>query len=91
MYCVKCRKQTETLNMTFTARNKRPMRKGICADCGKVKTQFLKTGSGLFNKAMSKQPFEMHLLGHNFTVPCTRLDRRLNPDGTPKEWSKAVN
>ena len=28
MYCVKCRKHTETLNTTtFTARNGRPMRK----------------------------------------------------------------
>ena len=58
MYCVKCRKHTETLNTTtFTARNGRPMRKGICADCGKAKTQFIKTGSGLFNKAVSKTAF----------------------------------
>ena len=77
MYCVKCRKHTETLNTTtFTAKNGRPMRKGICADCGKAKTQFIKTGSGLFNKAMSKLPFQMHLPGHNFTRPGTRLDRR---------------
>ena len=55
MYCVKCRKHTETLNITtFTTRNGRLMRKGICADCGKAKTQFIKTGSGLFNKAVSK-------------------------------------
>ena len=92
MCCVKCRKHTETLQITtFTARNGRLMRKGICADCGKAKTQFIKTGSVLFNKAMSKLPFEMHLPGHNFTGPGTRLDRRLNPYGTPKEWSIPIN
>jgi len=31
------------------------------------------------------------LPGHNFTGPGTRLDRRLNSDGTPKEWRKPVN
>ena len=28
----------------------------------------------------------MHLPGHNFTGPGTKLYKRLNPDGTPKEW-----
>ena len=34
---------------------------------------------------------EMHLPGHNFTGPGTKLDKRLNADGTPKRWSKPVN
>ena len=33
----------------------------------------------------------MHLQGHNFTGPRTKLYKRLNPDGTPKEWSKPIN
>ena len=33
----------------------------------------------------------MHLLGHNFTGPGTKLKKRLKPDLTPKEWSKPVN
>ena len=33
----------------------------------------------------------MHLPGHNFTGPFTRLKKRLNPDLTPKKWSKPVN
>ena len=33
----------------------------------------------------------MHLPGHNFTGPGTRLDRRLNSDLTPREWSKPIN
>jgi hypothetical protein len=39
----------------------------------------------------AKFPVEMHLKGHSFTGPGTRLDQRLNPDGTPKDWSKPIN
>ena len=82
MYCVKCKKHTDTINIQpFTASNGRSMQRGICSVCGKRKTKF---GSGLFNKAVNNLPFEMHLPGHNFTGPGTRLDRRLNPDLTPK-------
>ena len=33
----------------------------------------------------------MHLPCRSFTGPGTRLDQRLNPDGTPKDWSKPIN
>ena len=33
----------------------------------------------------------MHLPGHNFAGPGTKLYKRLNPDGTPKEWSIPIN
>ena len=33
----------------------------------------------------------MHLPGHNFTGPGTKLYKRLNPDRTPKEWSIPIN
>ena len=33
----------------------------------------------------------MHHPGHNFTGHGTNLQKRLNPDLTPKEWSKPVN
>ena len=36
-------------------------------------------------------PVEMHLPGHNFTGPGTKLNKRLNPDLTPKKWSKPIN
>jgi len=97
------KKHTETTDVQlFTARNSRLMQRGICRNsrlmqrgicsvCGKRKTQFVKAGSGLFNKAVSNLPFELHLPGHNFTGPGTRLDRRLNPDLTPREWSKPIN
>ena len=40
---------------------------------------------------VDKIPFEMHLPGHIFTGPGIKLYNRLNPDGTPKEWSIPVN
>ena len=33
----------------------------------------------------------MHLPGHNFTGQGSKLNKRLNPDGTPKEWSMPIN
>ena len=33
----------------------------------------------------------MHLPGHNFTGPGAKLNKRLNPDLTPKKWSKHIN
>ena len=92
MYCVKCKKQTETTDVQlFTARISRLMQRRICSGCGKTKTQFVKSGTSLFNKAVSNLPFEPHLPRHNFTGPEMRLDRRLNPDLTPGEWSKPFN
>ena len=59
----------------------------------KKKTQFIKndaTGGSFLNTLVNKLPFEMHLPVHNFTGPGTKLYTRLNPDGTPKEWSKLI-
>ena len=59
-----------------------------------TKTQFIKidaTGGSFLNSLVNKFPFEMHLLRHNFTGPGTKLYKRLNPDGTPKEWSMPIN
>jgi len=67
------------------------VQRGICSVWGKIKIKFVKAGSGLLNKAVNNLPFEMHLPGHNFTGPGTRLDRRLSPNLTPKEWSKPIN
>ena len=60
----------------------------------KTKTQFIKrdaTGGRFLNSLVNKLPFEMHLPGHNFTGPRTKLYKRLNSDGTPKEWSMPIN
>ena len=60
----------------------------------KTKTQFVKkevAGGSFLNTLVNKLPFEMDLPGHNFTGPGTNLYKRLNQDGTPKEWSKPIN
>jgi len=46
---------------------------------------------GFLNKAINSLPFEMHLPGHNFTRPGTKLSKRLNPGLTTKAWSKSIN
>ena len=95
MYCLKCRRVTETENIaTATFRNGRLVRRGQCITCGKTKTQFIKsyaTGGSFLNNLVNKLSFEMHLPRHNFPGPGTELYKRLNPDGTPKEWSKPIN
>ena len=53
MYCVKCKKRTDTTNerITTTKSNKR-MKRGTCVVCGTTKTQFIKApaGSSLLDK-----------------------------------------
>ena len=94
MYCIKCKKGTNTSNVQFAvSKNGRNMKRGKCVICGTTKTQFIKAQKGvsLLNKPINNLPFEMHIPGHNFTGPSTKLKKRLNPDLTPKEWSKPVN
>ena len=94
MYCVKCKKATDTSNVQYTiSKNGRNMKRGTCVICGTTKTQFIKAqkGDSLLNKAINNLLFEMHLPGHNLMGPGTKLKKRLNPDLTPKKWSKPVN
>ena len=94
MYCVKCKKRTDTTNEQITTtKNNRHMKRGVCTICGTTKTQFIKSpkGGSLLNKVINNLPVEMHLPGHNFTGPGTKLNKRLNPDLTPKKWSKPIN
>ena len=94
MYCVKCKKKTETGDtQNVVSKNGRHMKRGKCLVCGITKTQFVKDtqGGSVLNKAINSLPFEMHLPGHNFTGPGTKLSKRLNPDMTPKQWSKPIN
>jgi len=76
---------------------------GKCAVCGRTKTQFvsLQKGGDLVSSLntvtsgikllWAQFPGEFHMAGHSFTGPGTRLDQRLNPDLTPREWSKPIN
>ena len=95
MYCLKSRRVTETENITnATSKNGRLMRRGQCIIYGKTKTQFTKndsTDGSFLSTLVNKLPFEMHLLGHNFTGPGSKLCKRLNPYETSKEWSILIN
>ena len=94
MYCAKCRKATDTSDVrVIVSRNGRNIKRGTCVICGTTKMQFIKAreGGSLLSKAINNLPFKMHLPGHNFTGPGTKLKKGLNPDLTPKKWSKPVN
>ena len=93
MYCLKCKRPTETESRyETTTSNGRRRRGGLCAVCGARKSQFVAaSGAGLMNKMINRMPVEMHLPGHNFTGPGTNLKKRLNADGTPKPWSMPIN
>ena len=77
MYCLNCRRVTETENITTaTSKNGRLMRRGPCIICGKTKTQFIKsdaTGGSFLNTLVNKLSFEINLPGHNFPGPGTKL------------------
>ena len=95
MHCLKCRLVTETENITTAmSKNGRLMRRVQCITCGESKTQFDKKGAAggnIIHTLVNKLPFEMYLSGHNLTDPEKELYKRLNPDGTAKEWSIPIN
>jgi len=77
------------------------MMRGKCSNCGSTTTRFVQKG-GYFLDSLNvvtdriKLPWakfrgEMHLPGHNFTGSGTELYKRLNPEGTPKRWSRPVD
>ena len=103
-YCVRCRKTTKTIDSRYiTTSHGRRMQKGKCSKCKSNKTKFIKTQKGGdFTSSLSartahiklpwaKFPGELHMPGHRFTGPGTRLDRRLNSDNSPKSWSRPIN
>ena len=106
MYCIKCKIITETINPSYSiTKNNRNMIKGTCADCGRIKCQFVKSSTAVggdlvgmlnpvcknFQLPSQTFPGEIHVPGMNFAGPGTRLDYRLNDDGSPKAWSKPVD
>ena len=95
MYCLKCRRVTETDNITTATYKKWQTNEAwSMRHMRKTKTQFIKrdaTGGSFLNTLVNKLPFEMHFPGHNFTGPGTKLYKRLNPDGPPKESSIPIN
>src|SRR3981189_3036264 len=91
--CVNCEKDTKTkdLEVVNLENNKRAL-KGLCEICNNKKIMLLgKTGGDFVNFINTLIPGEKHLIGHNFTGPGTNLDKRLNEDLTPKDWSQPIN
>ena len=89
-YCLKCRKHTEGKSFSEkVSKNGRLMLHSICKICGMKKCVILgrkeRSGKGLVNDLLNsgKLP-EMHLPGHNFTGPGTRLKERLIRGDQPK-------
>ena len=94
MYCLKCKRFTRDGDVErVITQNNRFMNRGKCMECRITKTQFVKAkvGDGRVNNLINNLPFEAHLPGHNFTGPGTKLNRRLNEDLTPKDWSIPIN
>ena len=64
IYCVKCKKKTETASIArVMSKNNRPMLKGICTVCGKKKSLFVsnKSGGGFsLNSFVNNLPIELH-------------------------------
>jgi Domain of unknown function (DUF5679)/Phospholipase A2-like domain len=104
MYCVKCKRKTETVDVqNVISKNNRSMLRGKCTVCGCAKTQFIKltTGGDLVSSLNSvtnkiklpwaQFPGEMHIPGMNFAGPGTNLDERLTSTDAYKEWSRPVD
>ena len=66
MYCLKCRRVTETENITTaTSQNGRLMRCGQCITCAKTSTQFIKRDAvfgSFLNTLVNELSFEMHFV-----------------------------
>ena len=94
LHCAKCRRFTETTDIKQrTTKNNRQMFQGICVVCETKNSKSIKSqeAKGFLNNVINNLPFQMHLPGHSFTGPGTKLDKRLNPDLTPKAWTKPIN
>ena len=69
MYCLKCKKKTETLNtIEIMTKNNRSMLKGECSKCGKKKSSFTHSFAGKgfsLNSFVNNLPFELHQFAQN--------------------------
>ena len=86
LYCVKCRKKTESEagGKTIKTKNNRFRLISNCCICGTKKSSFVKkqTGGDLVD-VISSTIGEIHLPGHNFTGPGTKLQERLERGDKP--------
>ena len=85
------RKPTRRVRNTRSKRQRKKKTRYVRVQKGGDLVSSLNAVTSRVKLPWTKFPGEMHLPGHNFTGPGTNLDKRLNPNGTPKPWSKPVN
>ncbi len=100
MYCLLCRKKTLSTSVQLHERprprgapGKQYMLKGVCSVCRKGQAQIVsgKVGGDLNSLLNSGKLPEIHLPGHNYTGPGTKLKERLLKGDVPvKELDKAA-
>src|SRR3977135_2624732 len=93
IFCPECEEKTPTRDLEINnLKNGKRGLKGFCTKCDIKKIALLaKEGGDFVNFINSMFTGEKHLIGHNFTGPGTNLDKRLNEDLTPKDWSQPIN
>lgn len=91
MWCLKCKRHTNTENVdVVTTVNGRYRKTGRCVICGGSKSQFVsRVRGGDIAKFVNKFNKEFHLPGYNFCGPGTKLSKRLDSNDNPV--TKPVN
>lgn len=98
-YCMRCKMPQLVDNLEEVETKTGKIRiKGNCVVCGTKVSKFKKqTGGSVLNDTLNADILpELHLIGipegkYSFCGPGTKLHKRLNPDDTPKDFSKPVN
>ena len=85
-YCVACKKVTDTYQvMRKVTKNAKNVLVGLCSSCHKQKATFCKAGRGVVNNILNSGMLpELHLPGHKYAGPGTRLKERMLRDDVPK-------
>ena len=100
MYCVKCKKKTNTLNIIqVLSKNNRQMIKGTCDVCGRNKSSFIKSGdiqggSVDIHSIIGKLPRPNNgwtLPNHKYTGPWNPLDKQLDENDNPVPGQEPYN
>jgi len=92
MYCFKCKNLTKTYYYRErVSKDGKLMEYGWCSFSGSKKNTFIKQGSSVVNSLINNLPLELHYPSHNFLGPGIKLNKHLNDDTTPKEWSIPVD
>ena len=107
IYCLRCRKKTLSTNVQLHEQNrpkggegKQYILKGMCTVCNSKQSRFvsgstnlqLRTGHGVVNDLLNSKILpELHIPGHNFTGPGTKVkERLLKGDNPVNELDKAA-